>query len=88
MYDWLDYLVATVSSVAIVTPTIVGLWMIFTAMFPQRRTRPLSGTKRRHQNVGDPLDLNAISTHRVTSVAAGRVNYLRGLADAQKEEAQ
>ena len=37
MYDWLDYTVAIISMIAIVTPTVVGLYMIVTAMFPQRR---------------------------------------------------
>ncbi len=88
MYDWNDYLVAGISTVLITVPVAFMIWRSFRAMFPKRVVRELSSTKRRHRDVGDDLDLTAISTHHIARVTPSRTRHLLHVDTAQKANAK
>ena len=88
MYDFEDYLVATLSTLFVTVPALIMLWQIFRATFPKRVVRELSSTKRRHRDVGDDLDLTAISTHHIARVTPSRTRHLLHVDTAQKANAK
>ena len=90
MYDFEDYLVATLSTLFITVPTALMMWRIFRATFPKRVKRELSSTKRRHRDVGNTVSNSDILAYRATCIAAGVRPTLYGLesAQARAEEAR
>ena len=90
MYDFEDYLVATLSTLFVTVPALIMLWQIFRATFPKRVKRELSSTKRRHHDVGNTPSNSDIIAYRATCIAAGVRPTIYGLesAQARAEEAR